>query len=70
MIKDGTTFDNAYAVTVNPFDQSFVVSDGDYSGNADKAYVFGADGKLKYSFNAGPLAQTAAFNYTYKYVYK
>lgn len=69
-ITDGTTFNNAYAITTNSFDQSFVVSDGDYAGSADKAYVFGKDGKLKYSFNPGPLAQTAAFNYRYAYVAK
>lgn len=69
-ITDATAISNAYAITNNPFDQNFVVSDADYAGTNNKAFVFGKDGKLKYSFSTGPLPQIAAFNYKYAFVSK
>lgn len=71
-ITDGTTLGNgnAYGISINLFDQSYVVSDADYGSNTGKAYAFDKNGKLKYSFETGPLPQVAAFNYTYKYEFK
>ena len=66
LITDGTTIATPYGLTINPFDQSVVVGD---SGSG-KAFVFGKDGKLKYSFETGSNPQAAAFNYKYGFVSK
>ena len=66
LVSDGTAIILAYGLTINPFDNSVVVSDS----GASKAFVFTQDGKLKYSFATGSFPQAAVFNYGYKYVYK
>jgi hypothetical protein len=67
LITDGTKIAMPYGLTVNPFDKSVVVADAvSYSAENGKAYVFGADGKLKYSFATAVLPQHAVFNYNYK----
>ncbi len=65
-VSDGTAISLAYGLTINPFDNSVVVSD---SGTS-KAFVFSQDGKIKYSFATGSFPQVAVFNYSYKYLYK
>lgn len=69
-VKDGTAIATAYGITINPFDQSVVISDANNYGATGKAFVFDKDGKIKYSFETGANPQTAAFVYTYRYVYK
>lgn len=70
IVQDGTTLTGVYGITVNPFDQNVVVADALTYGETGKAFVFGQDGKVKYSFETGPSPQAAAFNYNYRYVYK
>ncbi|KQC00996.1 hypothetical protein AQF98_10010 [Pedobacter sp. Hv1] len=67
LITDGTTIATMYGLTVNPFDGSVVVADSEgNNGSTGKAYVFGLDGKTKYSFATAGLPQHAVFTYTYK----
>lgn len=67
LITDGTTISTLYGLTVNPFDQSVVVADAEgHNGSTGKAYVFGLDGKQKYSFATAGLSQHAVFTYNYK----
>jgi hypothetical protein len=71
IIKDATRVNSVYGVTVNALDQSIVVADAiSYGTEKTKTYVFGQDGKVKYSFETGMNPQHAAFNYSYKYEYK
>ena len=65
-VTDGTNVILTYGLTINPFDNTVVVSDS----GASKALVFTKDGKLKYSFGTGSFPQAAVFNYNYNYVYK
>ncbi|WP_199119052.1 DUF5074 domain-containing protein [Pedobacter sp. ASV28] len=65
LINYEASFGSPYGITINPFDNSLVVA----SMN-NKAFVFGQDGKVKYSFETGINPQHAAFNYSYKYEYK
>jgi len=66
LITDATTIATPYGITINPFDDSVVVGD---SGSS-KAFVFGKDGKIKYSFETGSNPQAAVFNYRYAFVSK
>ncbi len=63
LIADGTTIASPYGLTINPFDNSIVATNGAATGTA---FVFGTDGKKKYSFTTGGFPQRAVFNYTYK----
>lgn len=66
LITDATTIIMPYGITINPFDDSVVIGDG----GSSKAFVFGKDGKLKYSFETGSNPQAAVFNYKYAFVSK
>lgn len=66
LITDATAIVTPYGITINPFDDSVVIGD---SGSS-KAFVFGKDGKLKYSFETGSNPQAAVFNYRYAFVSK
>ncbi|MDQ8006181.1 MAG: hypothetical protein REI64_15375 [Pedobacter sp.] len=66
LITDATAIATPYGITINPFDDSVVVGD---SGSS-KAFVFGKDGKLKYSFETGSNPQAAVFNHRYAFVSK
>ncbi|WP_199138034.1 YncE family protein [Pedobacter sp. ASV12] len=67
LISDGTKITTPYGLTVNGFDQSVAVADAmNYNSSAGKAYIFGKDGKLQYSFATAALPQHAVFNYSYK----
>lgn len=69
LITDGTSIVNPYGLTVDALNQNVVVADAlSYGSSTGKAFVFGKDGKLKYSFETGPTPQHAAFKY--RYVYK
>ncbi len=71
LITDGTVVSLPYGLTVNPYDQSIVVSDAIGFGTAKgKAFVFSKEGKKLHEFETGTGPQAAAFVYTYKYVYK
>ncbi|KQC00997.1 YncE family protein [Pedobacter sp. Hv1] len=64
LITDGTVVSSPYGITINPFDNTVVVSNN--AGATKTAFVFGADGKKKFSFATGEGPQTAVFNYSYK----
>lgn len=66
-ITDATATNTLYGLTINPFDKTFVVADAEfYNPAAGTAYVFGADGKKKFSFATSGLPQHAVFHYSYK----
>lgn len=66
LITDGTAVDKPYGLTINPFDNSVVVSKSDVS----KAAVYSKEGKKLYEFETNAFPKSAAFAYSYKYVYK
>jgi len=66
LITDATTVDTPYGLTINPFDNSVVVAKSDVS----KAAVYSKEGKKLYEFETNSFPKSAAFAYTYKYVYK
>lgn len=66
LITDGTTVGTPYGLTINPFDNSVVVTKSDVS----KAAVYSKEGKKLYEFETDSFPKSAAFSYTYKYVYK
>lgn len=66
LITDGTAVETPYGLTINPFDNSVVVSKSDVS----KAAVYSKEGKKLYEFETNAFPKSAAFVYTYKYVYK
>lgn len=66
LITDGTDVGTPYGLTINPFDNSVVVAKSDVS----KAAVYSKDGKKVYEFGTNSFPKSAAFAYTYKYVYK
>ena len=66
LITDGTAIGTPYGLTINPFDNSVVVSKSDLS----KAAVYSKEGKKLYEFETNSFPKSAAFAYTYKYVYK
>jgi hypothetical protein len=63
LITDATTIASPYGLTINPFDNSVVATDGTTPG---KVYVFGIDGKKKFEFATAGLPQRAVFTYNYK----
>lgn len=63
LITDGTAIASPYGLTINPFDNTVVATNGAAIGTA---FVFGTDGKKKYSFTTGGFPQRAVFNYSYK----
>lgn len=64
LITDGTAIGTPYGISINPLDQSVVIAD---SGTS-KAFVFGKDGKVKYSFATGSFPKAAAFTYRTRFV--
>ncbi len=67
LITDNTSINTPYGLTVNPFDNTVIVGDAlNYNVTSGKSYVFGTDGKKKYSFATGAFPQHAVFNYNYK----
>lgn len=66
LITDGTKITTLYGLTVNSFDKSVLVADGNNYGPSGKAFVFDADGKKKFEFTTGPLPQNAVFVYKYR----
>lgn len=69
-VKDGTVVKTAYGITINPFDQSVVITDANNYGTTGNAFVFDKEGKIKYSFETGASPQAAAFVYSYGYIVK
>jgi hypothetical protein len=66
-IKDATSINTMYGVTVNPFNDNVLITDGNYfNGNTGHAFCFGANGKKKFDFVTAGLPQHAVFVYTYK----
>lgn len=63
LITDGTAVASPYGITINPFDNTVLVAD---NGTPKTAFLFGADGKKKFSFATGTGPQSAVFNYSYK----
>ena len=64
LITDGTAIGTPYGVSINPLDQSVAVADSKTS----KAFVFGKDGKVKYSFDAGIFPKMAVFTYRTRFI--
>jgi len=64
LITDGTAIGTPYGISINPLDQSVAVADSKTS----KAFMFGKDGKVKYSFASGSFPKIAAFNYRTRFV--
>lgn len=69
-VEDGTVVKTAYGITINPFDQSVVITDANNYGTTGNAFVFDKEGKIKYSFETGASPQAAAFVYSYGYTVK
>lgn len=66
LITDATVVTSAYAVTLNPLDNTFFVADAkDYTGDG-MLFGFSEDGKHKFSFSTGTNPQAAVFRYGYK----
>lgn len=66
-IKDATSINTMYGVTVNSFNDNVIITDGNYyNGNTGHAYCFGANGKRKFDFITAGLPQHAVFVYNYK----
>ncbi|SHE86284.1 YncE family protein [Pedobacter caeni] len=60
-IKDDTKLGAAYGLTVNPLTQDVFIGDS----KASQFFCFSADGKKKFSFDAGLMPKLAAFRYGY-----
>lgn len=66
-IKDATSINTMYGVTVNGFNNNVLIADGNYyNGNTGHAYCFGTNGKRKFDFETAGLPQHAVFVYNYK----
>lgn len=66
-ITDGTPISILYGITINAFDDDVFISDADsYTATTGHTYCFGANGKVKFSFETGKLPQKAVFAYSYK----
>ncbi|WP_316788036.1 DUF5074 domain-containing protein [Pedobacter frigoris] len=66
-IKDGTSINTMYGVTVNTFNNNVLITDANnFSGNSGHAYCFGTNGKRKFDFETAGVPQQAVFVYNYK----
>lgn len=65
-ITDGTAIVTPYSGTINPLDNTVIVSDANNYGATGKVVVFAPDGKKKFDFATGAIPQTAVFKYAYR----
>ncbi len=67
LIANGHSLQTIYGVTINPFDQSFVLTDAKgYAASTGAAAIFHSNGIKVADFETAGLPQHAVFKYSYK----